>query len=383
MTKYGIRYGIAAMTAVCILAAPLFGCASSEEADGDPNYFSTVCGYSFWDNDGARSIAQYKLYDVMDGFLSGGEIQNGSCVKDGIVRKVLFVGWDGVRADALPNVVFDANSGGLNYPAPDYSGLNRLKQSGGIYLAYAGGEKGKASEQETSTCAGFTSELTGGWHTEHGVNRNYDVKNSEHDTIMLKYAKLGLNTGLAFEWGQYFDTSLRGEVEYLLDNPETPLRLCDINRKAASSEAEVDDKAASLAHYNAVAMPAGEWLENSEYDIAMRDYILRRINAGDDFVGGIFHGADKNGHSGGFGNGNIGYVNAVHDCDTYLYSVLDAVAEREASFDEDWLVIVAADHGGSKKTHGKQIYEHRTIWVASNKKIDEKYFGKNYNGYNE
>lgn len=360
------------IAAACAFFVPLVGCDDGAKADGDPQYFSYVCDYSFWDNDGAQSIAQYKLYDVMDEFLSGGEIADGSVVVDGVTRKVLFVGWDGVRADAILNVVSEASGG-----------LNRLKKNGGLYLAYAGGEKGKDSEQTTSTCAGFTSELTGGWHTLHGVNKNYDVKNDDRDTIMLKYAKLGLNTGLAFEWGQYFDTSLRGEVQYLIDNPKTPMILRDINRAAATSESELYDKAFSLEHYNATSMPSDEWLDNAEEDVAMRDYIVGRMEKGDDFVGGIFHGADVNGHATGFGNDNPLYVNAVRDCDSYLLSILDAVEQREASFNEDWLVIVAADHGGSKKSHGKQILEHRTIWVASNKKIDAKYFGNNYDGYKE
>ena len=31
--------------------------------------------------------------------------------------------------------------------------------------------------------------------------------------------------------------------------------------------------------------------------------------------------------------------------------------------DEDWLIIVTTDHGGSEKGHGKDIPEHRTIFV--------------------
>ena len=54
----------------------------------------------------------------------------------------------------------------------------------------------------------WTSKLTGAWHTTHGVDSNDDSKNDAKDTIMLKYAKLGLNTGLAFDWGQYFDVTL-------------------------------------------------------------------------------------------------------------------------------------------------------------------------------
>lgn len=59
-------------------------------------------------------------------------------------------------ADAIANLFYDANcfdTNGHNYEAASYSGLHRLKKTGGLYLAYAGGEKGTESAQETSTCA--------------------------------------------------------------------------------------------------------------------------------------------------------------------------------------------------------------------------------------
>lgn len=376
---------------VAVTAAVACGGCTGEDKD----YFKNVSGYSFWDNEGSEAIAQYKFYNIMDAFFSEGEINNGSCVKDGKTRKILFLGWDGARADALTNIFYDNSeigSDSYNYPPKDYSGLNRLAAQGGVYIAYAGGEKGKDSEQETSTCAGWTSELTGAWHTAHGVDLNSDVKRDSPDTVMLKYAKLGLNTSLAFGWGQYFDITLRSEVSYLLANPDTPMVLRDIDRVRASSVEEVmrndglkrakDMDAADLEHYNAVAMD-GDIGEYASYDVALRDYLLARMAAGDDFVGGIMQAPDGAGHGMGFGNEYGSYVNSVRNADVYLYTLLEAVEKREAEFNEEWLVIVTADHGGNKKGHGKQIYEHRTIWIASNRAISEEYFGVNYDGYRE
>ena len=384
------RQAVVIVLIICLAVCMLVGCSGE-----DKKYFEAVSSYSFWDNEGSQAIAQYKFYDIMDNFLLQGEIVDGSCVKDGKIRKVLFIGWDGTRADAMSNLMFDANStdtNEYNYPATEYSGINRLKSQGGLYLAYAGGEKGTDSEQESSTCAGFTSELTGGWNTLHGVNHNNDVKNTKADTIMLKYAKLGLNTSLAFEWGQYFDVTLRNEVSYLMENPDTPMVLRDIDRTVASSNADImknenlkkesDILAVDLAHYNAVAM-TDSLHEYHGYDISMRDYVLDRINSGDDVVGGLFHSIDTNGHTTGFGNTNPHYVNCIRNADAYLYTILKAVEQREEDYNEDWLVIVTADHGGSGRGHGLQIYEHRTIWVASNKSIDPSYFGKGYDGYRE
>lgn len=389
------------MKTVKMIAAVLLliGCASALLLGGctgeDKDYFRNVSAYSFWDNRGDQAIAQYKFYDIMDRYFSEGEIADGSSVKDGKIRKILFLGWDGTRADALTNVLFDENNfdtNSHNYPQTAYSGLNRLAETGGIYLAYAGGEKRADSEQETSTCAGWTSELTGGWHTLHGVNHNDDVKNASVDTIMLKYAKLGLHTGLAFEWGQYFDITLRSEVGYLIQNPDTPMVLCDIDRPVASSTADIlrneklkkekDIAALNLDYYNAVAVK-GEVHPQEAYDIAMRDYLLGRIEAGDDFVGGLMHAPDTNGHGTGFSNANNHYVNSVRNADVYLYDLIEAVNAREAQYNEEWLILVTADHGGNKNGHGKQIYEHRTIWIASNRPIDASYYGVGYNGYKE
>lgn len=382
----------AAALIITLIVTASIACACTGE---DKDYFENVSSYSFWDNAGSEAIAQYKFYNIMDEFFSEGEIVDGRCVKDGKTRKILFVGWDGARADSLINILYDSNgigSDGYNYPAEEYSGLNELANRGGVYIAYAGGEKGKDSEQETSTCAGWTSELTGTWHTEHGVDRNDDVKRDSPDTVMLKYAKLGLNTSLAFGWGQYFDITLRSEVSYLLSHPETPMVLKDIDRARATSVEEAlringlkkasDMDAADLAHYNAVAMD-GEIDEYASYDAALRDYLLERIAAGDDFVGGIMQAPDGAGHGIGFGNEFGSYVNSVKNADVYLYTLIEAVEKREAEFNEEWLIIATADHGGNKKGHGKQIYEHRTIWIASNRAISDKYFGVNYDGYKE
>ena len=376
------------LTVTCIAAA----CTETEGRE----YFDSVSAYSFWDNKAEESIAQYKLYEFMDEFLSDGTIQNGDAVSsDGKVKKVLFLGWDGVRADAFTNIFFDENSfdtNQYNYQPDEYSGLHTLKERGGLYLAYAGGEKDEDSRQDSSTCAGWTSILTGCWNTLHGVITNDDVKKAETDTIMLRYAKLGLSTGLAFDWGQLFDTTMQNEVSYLLENPSVNMRYRDIDRTKADSNADIlkneglsseeDIRALDLDHYNAVAME-GKLHSYAGYDIGMRDYLLERIAAGDDFVGGIFHRPDTNGHTTGFSNDNGYYVNCVRNADLYLYQIIEEIDRREAEENEEWLIVVTTDHGGSGRDHGKQVYEHRTTWVACNKQIPAEYFGNGYDGFNE
>ncbi|MEG1964269.1 MAG: hypothetical protein RR123_05315, partial [Clostridia bacterium] len=98
---------------------------------------------------------------------------------------------------------------------------------------------------------------------------------------------------------------------------------------------------------------------------------------------GIFDSPDNNGHTDTFSNSNYNYVNAVRNADQYLYQIINVISEREKNNNEEWLILVANDHGGSGWGHGKQVFEHRTNWVACNKAIDTKYFGVGYNGYQE
>lgn len=395
--KVGSKYGILFLSVAILLVITVSCLSGCVKTDG--KYFDIISKYSFWDNKGSEAIAQYKYYDIMDSFLSDNTtIKDGKVVdnRSGKIKKVMFLGWDGTRADAISNIFYDKNNfdtNGYNYEVQEYSGLHKMKQSGGVYMAYAGGEKGKDSEQEASTCAGFTSILTGGWHTKHGVDLNSDVKKAEVDTIMMKYAKLGLNTGFAFDWGQFFDVTLQKEVEYILEHPEISKYITyrDIDRTFAKSleEAmkieEITNKkyfyAQSLELFNAVAV--AEKPEQPQSDISMRDYLLGRIEADDDVVAGVFHRPDTNGHTTGFTNQNPNYVNSVRNANVYLYQMLQVIEEREKNLNEDWLVIVCADHGGNENGHGYQILENRNVWVACNKPIDSKYYGKNYNGFVE
>lgn len=357
----------------------------------DKKYYEKVSNYSFWDNKGNEAIAQYQIYNIIDSFLNDGEkVGNKIISKEGKTKKVAFIGWDGTRADSISNIMHDTNNfatNSYNYSA-EFSALNKLKSQGGLYLAYAGGDS-KSNFQSTSTCSGWTSELTGKWGVESGVKTNDDIKNEESDTIMLKWAKLGLQTSFGFDWGQLLDLNWKNEVNYLMKNPNVKLEYCDLDRKVVSNETQLREQeklgdkgtvyADSIAQYNAVANK--NEIANAPYDTMARDYMLSRINEGDDIVAGIFHTPDTNGHTSGFGNQNNTYVNSVRNADNYSYQVIKEIENREATLNEEWLIIVTADHGGYGNGHGEQFLEARTIWVASNKAIDKKYFASTYNGY--
>src|SRR4051812_22462888 len=78
-------------------------------------------------------------------------------------RRVLLIGVDGCRADALHKLV----DGGR---APNF---RALIESGTVtWNAYAGGELGKATQQETSSGPGWSTIFTGVWRDRHGVANN-------------------------------------------------------------------------------------------------------------------------------------------------------------------------------------------------------------------
>lgn len=96
------KYFCTAMCAV-LLCLMLFGCGKAEKT-----YLQEINGYSFWENDLSTAVPEYRTYDHVHAFLDEGTLQNGDMVsKEGKVRKVLFLGFDGMRADALTNVLFD------------------------------------------------------------------------------------------------------------------------------------------------------------------------------------------------------------------------------------------------------------------------------------
>lgn len=76
--------------------------------------------------------------------------------------KCIFIGWDGCRGDAMKYLIKSESekiSGGND--DFNYSAVNLLKKTGGVYITYVGGDHG--FQQETSTAQGWASALCGKW----------------------------------------------------------------------------------------------------------------------------------------------------------------------------------------------------------------------------
>lgn len=335
-------------------------------------YLNGVGRYSFWKNTLETSLPEYRTYNHVHDFLDVCEIKDGNAVSSGgKIRKVLFIGFDGMRADSLPYVLQDENSSltAVNEKTGT-GGISEIAKKGSVYLAYCGGEIGTETQQTTSTSACWTSHFTGVWGNRHGIITNDDSKNLQYKTFMLEYALKGLHTSVAFDWDPYFDVNLKAEVEYVMKR-RLPMRFCDIDRvkKAEGS------RNAAFSNFVAPDKPS----VSAPYDTGMRDHILSRIEQGDDIICGIFHNIDTAGHM--FGFGSTQYNGTVMNCDMYAYSVLRVIHEREKRFNEEWFVIFANDHGGLGKGHGNQTLEERTTWIAANIPFDEKYYAKGYDGF--
>lgn len=219
---------VALIAVVGTIAGTLAGCNKDEKPQSDSDYLKKVSAYSFWSNSSENAIAEYNTYNHVHDFLDECEIKDGNAyAPNGKIRKVLFIGFDGMRADALPYVLADAYNSVTNVSA-----VKRLQQSGGLYIAYCGGETGTETEQTTSTSASWTSHFTGVWGAKHGIKTNDDSKNMDYKTFMLEYAEKGLNSSLAFDWDQYLDVNLKEEVKYVLNN-KLPMQFCDIDRSKA------------------------------------------------------------------------------------------------------------------------------------------------------
>lgn len=370
---------VCAFAAAVVGTAALTACHQEEKAESNPRYLEGVGAYSFWQNTVQTSIPEYQTYHHVHDFLDACEIRDGNAIApNGKVRKVLFLGFDGMRADALPYVLQDFNQDepAVTHSKTGVSGIAELQKAGGVYLAYCGGETGTKTEQTTSTSASWISHFTGVWGVQHGVKTNDDSKNTTYKTFMLEYAEKGLSSSLAFDWDQCFDVNMKEEMKLVMADKNLNMTFCDIDRQKTDRLQKTYAETLELYNFAAPQTPS----TSAPYDAGMRDYMLERIEQGDDIVSGIFHNIDTAGHTYGFGT-STHYTGAVMNCDLYAYSILQVVREREKNQNEQWLVVFANDHGGIGTGHGGQTPEERTTWIATNIPFPEKYFARGYNGF--
>ncbi|USS56930.1 alkaline phosphatase family protein [Pseudomonas kermanshahensis] len=200
--------------------------------------------------------------------------------------------------------------------------------------AYTGGITGKASEQPTLSGPGWVTLLTGVWSNKHGVDSNAEsLRVAPAFPSLFKRLRQALPTA------------------YL----SSVVNWSPINTAFLLEDAHGNDvRESGLSDDNVIAR-ALQILDTTPADFTF-------IQLG---------GPDAAGHNGGFDNR---YQQALRKADNQVGELLDAVELRSRRHPrEDWLVIVSTDHGRDYwgKGHGGVTEQEKTIFIASNKPLNE------------
>jgi predicted AlkP superfamily pyrophosphatase or phosphodiesterase len=216
-------------------------------------------------------------------------------------KKVLIVGIDGCRPDALRAA-----------RAPHLEALIRE------------GAFSDRAQTDDVTVSGpcWSSMLTGVWRAKHGVRDNRfegsNFKEYPHFFRRLKQARPGAVAVSVVHWAP-------------------------INERIVADA----DVVKTYPRDDQVAAEAVRVLSGLDPDVVFLH----------------FDDVDGAGHKYGFHPKVPQYLRAIERTDAHLGAVLKALRARKGYPREDWLTLVSTDHGGSGKGHGKDIPEHRTIFL--------------------
>jgi len=253
--------------------------------------------------------------------------------------KAVFIVVDGIPADVVESTA-----------TPWF---DEISAAGGYTRAFVGGTVGAASESPTVSAVGYHSLLTGTWSNKHNVWDN-SVENPDYDYWdVFRIAKAHdptLKTAIFSTW---------------LDNRT---KLVGDGLAAAGGD-KLD------YHFDGFELDTERFPhdEDSAYikdiDALVADEAARYIREnGPDLSWIYLQYSDDVGHF--FGDGPE-MTAAVRLMDEQTGAVWRSIREREAKYDEDWLLVVTTDHGrdaATGKEHGGQSERERTIWIATNSK---------------
>jgi len=222
-------------------------------------------------------------------------------------RKVLIIGIDGARSDALQQA---------NTPNLDALIANGLY----TYDAWHCGI--------TVSGPSWSTIMTGVWWNKHGVSSNSytgsNYNNHPYFPTLAKQLLPNLKCVQVVEWAPMSDNVYNDGWNLKLKTPD-------------------GDGAAT-------ASVASTQLADPDLDCL--------------FV--YFDAVDLAGHSSGFSPTNPSYMQAIENVDLHVGTVLNALYARPNYANENWLILVVPDHGGIGTGHGGITFEERHIWwIAS------------------
>ena len=219
-----------------------------------------------------------------------------------------------------------------------------LSKGSKAYIGYCGAANfPQINRQATSTAPGWCSILTGQWANVHGVKDNDIPKSNDTLTLLTTLVEDGKANSTKFytSWSGHFgyeDSTYINEKQY-----------CKDNNLAVGFGYRDDDEGV----FNAA---------NKE---------LKKANCSD-FVFAILEGTDHAGHDTGFGLFNEEYTQGYEDQDIYAKKLINTIRKRANYKNEDWLIIIASDHGGFMTGHGMASIQERMTLIVTNKDFTEK-----------
>ena len=219
-------------------------------------------------------------------------------------KKLLFIGIDGCRPDALTQA-----------QTPNIDGLI----NGGIYINDA---LCSINGQPTVSGPGWSTMITGVWFDKHGVSDN-SFSGSNFD----EYPPFNV---LMEESSQEYHTA-----SFIMWTP--------IHTQIFGSTMDYNELHST--YDGSVAQGAADYMSIPNLDVLFLD----------------FDDVDIAGHSYGYSPEANQYINAIENVDEYIGWVIDAMENRPTFQNEDWLVMITSDHGGIDYSHGGQTIEERQI----------------------
>lgn len=318
---------IALILSVLVVAGLFAGCAGSKTAKESKNpeaYAAFVQDLGVWDSEVDKAMPQTIVHKlVLDHF-------NAPLPEGKTTKKAILLGYDGMRADGIEHVKGDENSA-----------IMYIKSQGGLYHTFSGGVAG-VNEQATSTSPSWLAMLTGGWGDYNGIKDNGGEKN-DAETYLTALAKQGYTASFTTSWREHTGLTYRPDIVAAIENGY-PMEFTH----------QIDDNGTYYQVLKYVAKPAG----------------VEKTTLDPDVIFFTFEHPDHAGHGSGFGSQNPNYIDAIHEADHFGMEIIKTIEARETFEEEDWLILIDADHGGTNTGHGGQTPFERMTWLASNKPIE-------------
>jgi len=298
-----------------------------------------------YDNRTRDSVPQTELFDlVMDHFQQERE--------DNRTPRAIMIVYDGARADVLRHT-----------QSSDESGIFALQREGGhVYHMHTGGpcitnrnilfHRGPwwRGQQDTSTAAAFATMLTGRWaigSDGHGVLGNGYTKPVDSPPLIFQpLLEQNYVNSAAFvvSWNGHFTRT---------------------NAEGVPTSNYAND----VVLYEELGLNM-TWSMNPDDDATIATTIGMLENAnGPGFVVVSLEHVDSAGHRGGFGDHNLGYIEAFRESERAGLAMIDAIRARPTYDQEDWLIMITSDHGGYSIYHGRQFQVARQVFLAVNRDL--------------